>query len=198
MLKNDFFGYPKLKWLQLTGEVDKSVRSSCQIFSWFNVPKLIKSVNFWQNYSKNKEIDVFSGIQRTMYTVSHQPRASNFNKPDFEGIRAGCGPPLGDGPTQSRYSWYVTPVMATPSPSVVLKGILEVERRTRLTKWIGWHTETTLDVTTMLVVMNKKLSYRRGTARCVVSVEILPTATQQRRNYLYEKSLTNRSYEVRR
>ena len=34
----------------------------------------------------------------------------------------------------------------------------------------------------------KKLSYRRGTARCVVSVEILPTATQQCRNYLYEKS----------
>jgi len=26
--------------------------------------------------------------------------------------------------------------------------------------------------------LNKKLSYRRGTARCVVSVEILPTATQ--------------------
>ena len=25
----------------------------------------------------------------------------------------------------------------------------------------------------------KKLSYRQGTARCVVSVEILPTATQQ-------------------
>ena len=35
---------------------------------------------------------------------------------------------------------------------------------------------------------NKKLSYRRGTARCVVSVEILPTATQQCRNYLYDKS----------
>jgi len=28
-------------------------------------------------------------------------------------------------------------------------------------------------------VANKKLSYRRGTARCVVSVEILPIATQQ-------------------
>jgi len=28
---------------------------------------------------------------------------------------------------------------------------------------------------------NKKLSYRRGTARCVVSVEILPNATQQSR-----------------
>jgi len=29
---------------------------------------------------------------------------------------------------------------------------------------------------------NKKLSYRRGTARCVVSVELLPIATQQCRN----------------
>ena len=36
----------------------------------------------------------------------------------------------------------------------------------------------------------KKLSYRRGTARCAVSVEILPTATQQCRNYLYDKSWT--------
>ena len=35
---------------------------------------------------------------------------------------------------------------------------------------------------------NKKLSYRRGTARCVVSIEILPVATQQYRNYLYDKS----------
>jgi len=35
---------------------------------------------------------------------------------------------------------------------------------------------------------NKKLSYRRGTARCVVLVEILPIATQQCRNYLYDKS----------
>jgi len=42
----------------------------------------------------------------------------------------------------------------------------------------------------------KKLSYRRGTARCVVSVEILPIATQQCRNYLYGKSRRNRSYEV--
>ena len=33
-----------------------------------------------------------------------------------------------------------------------------------------------------------KLSYRRGTVRCVVSIEILPIATQQCRNYLYDKS----------
>ena len=42
----------------------------------------------------------------------------------------------------------------------------------------------------------QELSYRRGTARCVVSVEILRIATQQCRNYLYDKSWTNRSYEV--
>ena len=38
---------------------------------------------------------------------------------------------------------------------------------------------------------HKKFSYRRGTARCVVSVAILPIATQQCRNYLYDKSWTN-------
>ena len=40
----------------------------------------------------------------------------------------------------------------------------------------------------VLATRNKKLSYRRGTARCVVSIEILPIATQQCRNYLYDKS----------
>jgi len=33
-----------------------------------------------------------------------------------------------------------------------------------------------------------KISYRRGTAQCVVSVEIWPIAMQQCRNYLYDKS----------
>ena len=37
-------------------------------------------------------------------------------------------------------------------------------------------------------IQHKKLSYRRGTARCVVSIEILPIATQQCRNFLYDKS----------
>ena len=35
---------------------------------------------------------------------------------------------------------------------------------------------------------NKKLSYRRVTARCVLSAVILPITTQQCRNYLYDKS----------
>jgi len=38
---------------------------------------------------------------------------------------------------------------------------------------------------------NKKLSYRRGTARCVVSVEILPIATQQCRNYILVRQVLN-------
>ena len=46
---------------------------------------------------------------------------------------------------------------------------------------------------TSFVTENKKLSYCRGTARCVVSVEILPIATQQCRNYLYDKILLNKS-----
>ena len=50
--------------------------------------------------------------------------------------------------------------------------------------------------TSTLTRQNKKLSYRRGTARCVVSIEILPIATQQCSNYLYDKSWPNRWYEV--
>jgi len=44
-VENDFFGFPKvlwLKWLHVTDEVDKSVRFSCQIFTGFNMPKIIK------------------------------------------------------------------------------------------------------------------------------------------------------------
>jgi len=35
----DFFGFPKVKWLYLTGEVDKSVRFLRDVSSGFNVPK---------------------------------------------------------------------------------------------------------------------------------------------------------------
>jgi len=41
-VENDFFGFPKVKWLQLTGEVDISVQFSRQILSGFSVPKIIK------------------------------------------------------------------------------------------------------------------------------------------------------------
>jgi len=52
--------------------------------------------------------------------------------------------------------------------------------RSQLPTHTHTHTHTQLS--------NKKLSYRRGTARCVVSVEILPIVTQQCKNYLYDKS----------
>ena len=48
--------------------------------------------------------------------------------------------------------------------------------------------ETDCNLRILRAYVNKKLSYRRGTARCVVSIEILPIATQQSRNYLYDKS----------
>jgi len=37
-VENDFFGFPKLKWLQYTGNVGKCTSYRCQIFSEFNTP----------------------------------------------------------------------------------------------------------------------------------------------------------------
>ena len=55
-LKMSFFGFPKVKWLRLTGEVDRCVRFSCQIFSGC---QSLKSVNFWQTYSKKVKVGRF-------------------------------------------------------------------------------------------------------------------------------------------
>ena len=41
-IENDFFGFPKVKWLQYTGKVDKCISYRCQIFSGFHTPKIIK------------------------------------------------------------------------------------------------------------------------------------------------------------
>jgi len=43
---DDFFGFPNVNWLHLAGEVGKFVRYSCQIFSGFKVPKIIKIGQF--------------------------------------------------------------------------------------------------------------------------------------------------------
>ena len=37
-VENDFFGFPKVKWIHLTGEMDKSVRFHVKIFSGFYIP----------------------------------------------------------------------------------------------------------------------------------------------------------------
>ena len=40
--ENGMFWFSKVKWLHVTGEVDKSVRRSRQMFSGLNLPKIIK------------------------------------------------------------------------------------------------------------------------------------------------------------
>ena len=73
--------------------------------------------------------------------------------------------------------------------------------------WSDRHTAMNLDsffgpqckincITASTYAYNKKLSYCRVTARCVLSLVILPVATQQCRNYLYDKSWPNWWYEV--
>ena len=50
-----------------TGKVGKCTSYRCQIFSGFNTPKSLKSVNFWQSYLKNIKGAVFVD---TVYTRS--------------------------------------------------------------------------------------------------------------------------------
>ena len=62
-----FFGFPKVKWLHLRGEVDKSVKCSCQVFLGFNIPKIIKMGQFLTElFKKNKTLDVFWGRRVVM------------------------------------------------------------------------------------------------------------------------------------
>jgi len=49
-VENDCLGFPETKWPYLTGEVYKSVISSCQIFSEFNKSEIIKIGYFWQSF----------------------------------------------------------------------------------------------------------------------------------------------------
>jgi len=58
--KNDFFGFPKVKCLHVTGEVDKSVRCSCQIFFHDSMyQESLKSVNFDRLVQKIKRWTFF-------------------------------------------------------------------------------------------------------------------------------------------
>jgi len=54
----------------------------------------------------------------------------------------------------------------------------------------------TFNIILYWINLNKKLSYRRVTTRCLLSVVILPIATQQCRNYLYDKSWPNWWYKA--
>jgi len=41
LFKNDFFGFPKVRWPQYTDEVGKCTSYWCQILSEFKTPKII-------------------------------------------------------------------------------------------------------------------------------------------------------------
>jgi len=41
-VENDFFGFPKVKWLHYTCKVGKYTRYRCQISSGFDTPEIIK------------------------------------------------------------------------------------------------------------------------------------------------------------
>jgi len=61
----------KVKRLHLTGEVDKKCKMFVSnVLRIYYVQKLLKSVNFWQNYSKNKNVDVFWNTVYITETVS--------------------------------------------------------------------------------------------------------------------------------
>ena len=55
------FLFPKVKWLQYTGEVGKCTSHWCQISQDLTHQKSLKSVSFWLSYLKNKKVDVFLG-----------------------------------------------------------------------------------------------------------------------------------------
>jgi len=80
--------------------------------------------------------------------------------------------------TTKNNTWQITQMLSQISPKIK-------PNRRRLPP-----TRTKKKLSPSTTYTNKKLSYRWGTARCVVSVEILPVATQQYSNYLYDKSWT--------
>jgi len=66
-LKNDFFGFPKVKSLQYTGEVGKCTIYWRQLFSGFNTPIIIKI-----GYFLTKSFEKYNGgrfLGQSVYAV---------------------------------------------------------------------------------------------------------------------------------
>ena len=69
-VENDFFGFPKVKWLQYTGKVGKCTSYRCRIFSGFNTVYVNQSVYM---------LIMCTWVQRTMNSISI---SSVFNLPN--------------------------------------------------------------------------------------------------------------------
>ena len=81
LLKNDFFGFPKVKWLYYTDEVGKCTSFDVKFSQDLTHQKSLKSVYFWQSYSKSKKVDVFGTVYFS-FQLRHvnQAIACNFTK----------------------------------------------------------------------------------------------------------------------
>ena len=58
-VENDFFGFPKVKWLQYQVRWANVYAIDVKFSQDFIQQKSLKCVNFWQSYLKNKKVDVF-------------------------------------------------------------------------------------------------------------------------------------------
>ena len=131
-------------------------------------------------------------VRKATYSVSVKTR--NFRGSCFSRYRD-----IRRGGKMHRYYIWQLAVRARNMPKL-LKSADDIYQSAKLLSFIGmqciWQTRKLHHVTATKSFTIKKFSCRRGTTRCVESVEILPIATHQCRNYLYHKSWTNRSYEV--
>ena len=57
--KNDFFGFPKVKWLQYEVRWTNVQAIDVKFSQDLTRQKSLKSANFWQSYLKTKKVDVF-------------------------------------------------------------------------------------------------------------------------------------------
>ena len=60
-MKNDFFGFLKVKWLQYKVRWVNVQAIDVKFSQDLTHQKSLKLVNVWQSYSKNKKVDVFGG-----------------------------------------------------------------------------------------------------------------------------------------
>jgi len=89
----------------------------------------------------------------------------------------------------SVYRWWIAAdrrrgIVWDSKQKILFQGINSWEQKLKICLDVAWE------------YVNKKHSYRRVSARCVLSLVILPITAQQCRNYLYDKSWPNRWYEV--
>jgi len=91
--------------------------------------------------------------------------------------------------TMTRWSRFHCPIGVINKPTTGELWISPVYRRLAVAHTLTHPFNGPLSGTTRMRRYQKRYkTHRRGTARCVESIEILPIATQQCRNYLYDKS----------